>query len=599
MDGLFAELKRRNVFRVGIAYLALAWVVIEVTDMAVPALNLPDSLNSIVFYLGIIGFPFALFFAWAFELTPQGLMKSEDVDQDQSVAHSTGRKLDFLVIALLAIAVLFMVWDGYLTPQPQPETPPVTEAPAPDINAASIAVLPFSDMSPDKDQAYFSDGISEELLNVLARIEGLHVASRTSAFSYKDSGLDIREIAGELGVAHVLEGSVRKAGNKVRITAQLIDTATDRHLWSDTYDRDLTDIFAVQDEIATAIVEALKETMGLEVAPEISVTADTANMSAYDLYLKGWQYFLARDHLTEAIAFLEEATRLDPKFTRAFEGLSATYSIMPFYSLNDRDYIALANETADKALALDGNLPFMHAIKAGNIASTLGGDVGRAIAGYDRAIALAPNNATILMWRGLQYLNMGYNDRAMRDFETCVALDPLYTNCISFIGNLQFYGSDIEKGFALESRARELGFTVGSVLEVDAIYRAYGRPMAVLAARNYFGTSSRAISVWMDALESPIGGPKPGLDQIEKLATEQGSSMEEIYGLLITFGAYDRVKANPFADISDIWYPPYAEFRRSPHFKQLIRDLGYDAYWRAKGFPLQCRAVGSDDFECD
>ena len=242
--GIIAELRRRNVFRVGIAYLVLAWVIIQVTDVAVPALRLPEWVPSLIFFFGAIGFPFALFFAWAFELTPEGIKREHEVDRSESITHITGRKFDFAIIGLLVVALGFVVWDAYLS---DPGEIVITEGPADAVEpapveetskaTASIAVLPFADMSADKDQEYMSDGIAEELLNLLAKIPALRVAARTSAFSFKNKDVTISEIGVQLNVAYVLEGSVRKAGNQIRITAQLIDASSDTHLWSETYTR--------------------------------------------------------------------------------------------------------------------------------------------------------------------------------------------------------------------------------------------------------------------------------------------------------------------------------------------------------------------------
>jgi TolB-like protein len=259
---LIEELKRRNVFRVGVAYLALAWVVIQITDMAVPALNLPQSLQAIVFYIGIVGFPFAVFFAWAFELTPDGLKREHEVDRTASVTHHTARKIDFGIIAMLVLAVAFLVVDNYVMPGPvetdtassdSTSTPPKEET-----SYNSIGVLPFLNMSNDPDQEYFSDGIAEELLNALAKLKNLQVAARTSSFAFKGQNQDIMEVGSALKVDTVLEGSVRKSGTRLRITAQLIDVANGYHLWSETYEREIDDIFAIQDEISLAISQALE-----------------------------------------------------------------------------------------------------------------------------------------------------------------------------------------------------------------------------------------------------------------------------------------------------------------------------------------------------
>jgi TolB-like protein len=252
----FAELKRRNVFKVGIAYAIVAWLLLQVSDTLVPALHLPEWFNSGVAFVLIIGFPIAIILAWAFEMTPEGLKKEKDVDRSQSMTNVTGQKLNNAIIGVLVLALVYFVVDKFvLDPgrdaaqiatavqdshdqQPEPIEPANSDK--------SIAVLPFVNMSSDQEQEYFSDGLSEELLNLLAKIPELRVAARTSSFSFKGQSIEIPEIASRLNVDHVLEGSVRKSGNQIRITAQLIQADNGYHLWSETYDRQLDNIFQIQ-----------------------------------------------------------------------------------------------------------------------------------------------------------------------------------------------------------------------------------------------------------------------------------------------------------------------------------------------------------------
>ena len=315
--GLIAELKRRNVFRVGIAYLVLGWVVIQVTDTVAPALNMPDWTLTVVTWFGIIGSPFAIFFAWAYELTPEGIKREHEVDRSESVTHSTGRKLDFAIIGLMAVALGFVVWDAYLSGSGEETL--VSETPAKDVGTvtteripASIAVLPFVNMSEDKD--YFADGLSEELLNLLAKIPGLKVAGRTSSFAFKGRNEDLREIGQALNVGTVLEGSVRRSGDRLRVTAQLIKVEDGFHIWSNTYDRKMADIFDIQDDVARAISEALR--LHLSSAE----SRPTENTEAYALYLEALatRDFVSGD-ISEALALLNRAIALDPGFAKAYE----------------------------------------------------------------------------------------------------------------------------------------------------------------------------------------------------------------------------------------------------------------------------------------
>ncbi len=261
MSNYFDELKRRNVFRVAAAYAVVGWIAIEVIDTLAPRMGMPDWVAGFVILLVLIGFPIALLFSWAFEMTPEGIRKTEDVDADDSLSSTTGQKLNYFIIAALASFILFQQFSPSLSNiSPFAENEPLT-------TSIGIAVLPFADLSQDGDQEYLGDGVAEEILNVLAGVDGLKVTSRTSAFAFKDQNRPIPEIAEILGVSHVVEGSIRKQNDKVRITAQLIDVSDDTHLWSKTYDSDLSDIFRLQDEIAEQIALALSTDLNLSLPP--------------------------------------------------------------------------------------------------------------------------------------------------------------------------------------------------------------------------------------------------------------------------------------------------------------------------------------------
>ena len=287
------ELKRRNVLRVGVAYVIASWLMIQVAETIFPLFGFDEGPARVVVVMLAIGFPLVLIFSWLYELTPEGLKLEREVDRSSSVVHRTGKKLDRAIIVVLALAFGYFAFDKFvLDPARDAER---EEAVAKQVRSDvlvesygdnSIAVLPFVNMSSDAEQEYFSDGISEELLNLLSNIPKLRVISRSSSFTFKGKDIDIPTIAAQLNVAYVLEGSVRKAGKKVRITAQLIEARSDTHLWSETYDRELANIFAVQDEISAAIVIALKEHLGLQVAAAPRVIA-TANTEAHEAYLRG------------------------------------------------------------------------------------------------------------------------------------------------------------------------------------------------------------------------------------------------------------------------------------------------------------------------
>jgi TolB-like protein/Tfp pilus assembly protein PilF len=419
---LIAELKRRNVFRVGVAYAIVAWLLVEVSSVVLPALHLPDWTLTFLIIVILAGFPLALIVAWAFELTPEGIKREIDVDRADPTAQKTSRKLDFAIIGLLVVAVVFMFVDNYVL---EPERPEVTAeripAAQPITQFKSIAVLPFVNMSADPDNEYFSDGISEELLNVLSRIPGLKVAARTSAFEFKGQNRNVAEIGRLLKVSNVLEGSVRKAGNRVRVTAQLIKVDDGFHLWSDTFDRELTDIFAIQDEIAAAIANAMKTTLKLSTGSTDNLTG-TNSIQAYEFYLQGMQNWHLRElsTLRKAEELFLRAIEIDPDFAKAHAGLALTYTVFSMYSGEPMAvYRPKVNEAAGRALAIDPrNAEALAAMGDMEL------DPNKGAALFEQAISINPSFATAYQWYGDLRGFLGGPEEALREYERAFELDP-------------------------------------------------------------------------------------------------------------------------------------------------------------------------------
>jgi TolB-like protein/lipoprotein NlpI len=440
-----AELKRRNVFKVGAAYLALAWLVLQLTSIVVPAFELPAWTLKFVIWFGVIGFPCVLVFAWIYELTPDGLKRDSEVEPGKSITGQTGKKLDYVIIALLVLAIgLFLL--QYLRP-PAPAAPantaeavatlaispsaPGEQLTAPKPKAAvapddkSIAVLPFVNMSSDKEQEYFSDGMSEELLNLLAQVHDLKVIARTSSFAFKGKDVPIAEIAKQLNVAHVLEGSVRKAGNTVRITAQLIRTADSTHLWSETYDRPLDDIFKVQDEIAGAIAQALQ--IKLAGGTLSRREGGTHNLEAYDLYLRAVRAtnLNSRASLESATRYVEHAVSIDPEFGRAWSQwadalLGQADSGMVDATLGYQS----AREKALHALELSPELAQAHGTLL-YVYRNLDWDFAAAAHEEQEALAIDPADVTTLVNAGLLSVTLGRWVEAEKQFRAALDRDPL------------------------------------------------------------------------------------------------------------------------------------------------------------------------------
>ena len=601
---LFEELKRRNVIRVGILYLVSSWVLLQLTDVLSSLLDVPDFTGSIVILLLVLGFFPALIFAWVYEMTPEGLKREVDVDRSRSVTHDTGKKINVVIVVLLVIAIGGLVADRLIPETGVTEAPVTAESSEGPINDLSIAVLPFADLSPAGDQEYFSDGIAEEILNVLVRIEDLKVASRTTSWGFKgQEALGIPLIAEKMKVRHVLEGSVRKSGDRVRITAQLIDANTDQHLWSETYDRTLTaeSVFEVQDDIAKSIVQQLGIIMDAETVVA-SHAADTSNIDAYDSYLEAWQLFVDRRSLPRAIGLFEQSVATDPGFARAWSGLAAIYNVAPGWGIVDRDYRALARDAAETAIRLNPELSLPYAVLALGTTTDLPVDYEQSLALFDEALSRNPKNTTAYLWRTIVYLDLGYFDRAERDARQCLDIDPAYEICRSFLAIAVLFAGDTERALAIRETVLRNGFG-GNDLPFIYFYVATGNEIAALAAmaaRNAALGINKATNYEYRALTDPAFDYEAENMLIDQAYVPAGAS-EPVFGpthpdFLFLYRQYDQLRTS---DLPYWWFPYPLEFRNSPERKRLMRDTGMPAYWRKHGFPPQCRPKGADDFECD
>lgn len=426
---LFAELKRRNVIRVAIAYVITAWLVLQVADVVLGNIDAPGWVFQVILLLLGLGLPMAILFAWAFELTPEGIKREKDVDRSASVTAQTGRKLDRAIIVILVLAVAYFSIDKFVLHDHADEVPDVDASAVDTGERPSIAVLPFVNMSSDTEQEYFSDGISEELLNLLAKIPQFRVAGRTSSFAFKGKNEDLRTIGESLGVTKLLEGSVRPGGDRVRITAQLINVEDGFHLWSETYDRELTDILAVQDEIASAVVDALKVTLlGNTVVG--SGHAETIDADAYNEYLQGLFYRnkLGPANRRIAMTHFENALAIEPEFALAWAGLSRAaidYASQGSEAVEEAQ--RRGRKAADRALQLDPNLPEAH-IALGRIQYIFDWDWAAAEASYRRALELRPGD--VQARRSLYDLASGHADfdEALRQMQSLIEVDPLDEN---------------------------------------------------------------------------------------------------------------------------------------------------------------------------
>jgi len=435
---LFNELKRRNVLRVAVAYLTASWLLIQVAATVFPVFGLGPGAQYIVITVLTIGFPLCLLFSWVFEITPEGLKREKDVDHARPVTSGTTTQLDRAIILLLALALSYFAFDKFvldkardatLVQETRQET--LSEALVQSYGDKSIAVLAFADMSPQGDQEYFADGISEELLNLLTRVSGLRVISRSSAFSFKGKDLDIPTIARQLNVVYVLEGSVRKSGNQVRITTQLIEARSDTHMWSESYDRTLDNIFTTQDEIAAEVVQQLKIKL-LGDKPEVPET----DSAAFTLFLQA-RHIGNRgtpDAWEQAIVLYKQSLEIAPDYAPSWAGLAAMYSLRRYAGIYPfPELFSLARDAASRAVSSDPTLALGHSI-LGEVAMIYDRDLDAAAQHLQRALQLEPANPYVLANASMLATMLGRMDNSIELLEHLVVLDPINAYGYFYLG---------------------------------------------------------------------------------------------------------------------------------------------------------------------
>jgi TolB-like protein/lipoprotein NlpI len=433
----FAELKRRNVYKVAVAYAVVGWVIAQIATQIFPFLEIPNWVVRLVIVLIAIGFPIALVIAWAFEATPEGIKRTEVADAMPAATSRNKKHAWMYVVVIAGVFSMGLFFLGRYTARDA--TPRPSEAAT--ASQKSIAVLPFDNLSRDPDNAYFAEGVQDEILTRLAKVADLKVISRTSTQRFKSAPSDLREIAKQLGVMHIVEGSVQKANDQVRVNVQLINAMNDAHLWADTYDRRLIDIFSVESEIAKTIADTLQAKLtGSE--KQMMSAQPTSNTEAYELYHKGRSLWEKRsgDNIPKAIAFYEQAIARDPNYALAYAGLAKAYILLPFYTGADRlDAGSKAKDAALKALQLDPNLAEAHAA-LGKVLFFREIDLAGAMREYKRAIELNPNDATAHHWFGNDTLAaLGRFEEAIAEGKRAIELDPLSTVINVDLGETFYY----------------------------------------------------------------------------------------------------------------------------------------------------------------
>src|SRR2546430_8717185 len=438
MNNFFAELKRRNVYKVAVAYIVAGWALSQGIAQVLPVFDIPNLVIRLIVLLIIVGLPVALILAWMFEMTPEGIKRTATADAMPAAARSKKHTWIYVVViaGLFSIGLFFL--GRYSAGNREGGRPPATAGSLPQ---KSIAVVPFDNLSRDPDNAFFAQGLQDEILTRLAKVAHLKRIARTSTQKFKSAPADLRDVAKQLDVTNILEGSVQKVNDQVRVNVQLINALTNAHLWAEIYDRKLSDIFAVQSDIAKTVADTLQAKLtGAE--KQMMAAAATTDTTAYELYHKGRSLWEKRsgDNIPKAIAFFEQAIARDPNYALAYAGLAQAYILVPFYTGADRfDAYLKAKDAAIKALRLDSNLAEAHAA-FGKVLFFSEIDLAGAMREYKRAIELAPNDATAHHWFGNDSLAaLGQFEEAIAEGKRAIELDPLSTVINVDLGETFYY----------------------------------------------------------------------------------------------------------------------------------------------------------------
>jgi TolB-like protein/Tfp pilus assembly protein PilF len=547
----FAELKRRNVYKVAVAYAVIAWLLIQVATQIFPFFEIPNWAVRLVVLVLIAGFPVALVFSWAFEITPEGIVRETDAELGKSITHHTGKKVVAITIVLAIVAsglLAFRLFGPKLVAPRHDASPARTEV-ATAIPEKSIAVLPFDSLSEDKSNAYFAEGVQDEILTRLAKVADLKVISRTSTQHLKSVPDDLPQIAKQLGVAHVLEGSVQKANDQIRVNVQLINALTDTHLWAETFDRKLTDIFAVESEIAKTITDTLQAKLSGSEQHAIAARP-TENTEAHQLYLKGrffWNKRTAND-LKKSIEYFEQAIAADPNYALAYAGIADAYVWLPGYTAGTpQDCYPKAKAAATKALQLDDSLAEAHTTLA--LAIWLYDfDASQAIREFQRAIELNPNYAIAHQQYGNNTLSaLGRFDDAIAEGKRAVELDPLSLVINTDMGSDYYYARRYDEAIAQLHKTLEMdpGFYIahlvlGQILDAkgdrDAAIVECEKARALNDDPSVLGVLARAHGLSGNKMEA-----EKILDHLKKLSKERYVSAYSF--ALVYLGLGDKEEA--------------------------------------------------------
>jgi TolB-like protein len=606
MRTFVSELRRRNVIRAAAFYAASAWLVVQVATQVFPFFDVPTWTVRWIVIAAVLGFPLLIAFAWFYEVTPEGLKRESEIDRSESIARETGRRLDRWIIAVMGVAIVLLLANQFVIRHE--DGAPTAAAPA-----KSIAVLPFTDLSASHDQEYFSDGVAEELLNALSKLKDLKVAGRTSSFSFKGRNEDLRAVGKTLGVANILEGSLRKQGDKVRITAQLIQVSDGFHLWSDTYDGDLGDVFALQERIAHAIADKLEVVLKGGSAQRI-VPVTTTNAEAYALYLKATDIFNRRDgaHFGDAIAALQQAIALDPKAARLHSRLAAIYAIGVTYmpGLDAAAAIAATEEHARIASELDPTLaePF----GALGTSLLLRRRLADARAAFERAAQIDPDDTTSALWRATTLISTGYGRMGNDALDRLLAIDPKLPIAQLWRGVNYANAGDMLDAERLLNGAAESKLAFA------------GLGLATVAmARHDSREAIRHLTIALKALDRDLPPEAPEIlaagilgDETARTralemihvqldthpAVVPGSALYALVRMGEPARALAVVSSSPTSNdalfLSLLWSPYGHDARVLPEFPAFARRIGLVDLWDRYGAPDFCQRQPAGEYAC-
>ena len=600
MGEIFAELKRRHMFRVAAAYAVVAWLLLQVVNNLAPGLNLPNWAVTLVIVLLAVGFPIALLFCWIQHLQP--------IDSEQT--KTKVNRLDWILASGLAAVIALILFQQLASTPTAPAQNRVSGTGQTSAMGISLVVLPFANLSGDANQEFFSDGMTDEIAAALARVPSVRMVGRSSAFQFKGQNRDLRAIGMALGANYLIDGSVRKSGDQVRITAQLVQADNGVSIWTDTYDRELRNIFATQSDIATAIAGALRVPLGLRQG-ETLITNRTGDLDAYEGYLRARALFRARA-INDAIAVLEFVVAREPNYAPAWGLLANVYYLVGAYSSilrSDpvdearaavRAYLEKSENAAKQALSLDPQ----SAIAYGGLAS-IQYHLGKWAEAEDfskKALELDPNEPDVLHLYGYLLAEVGHIKRALVARDRLRALEPFVPiyNAVT-AGLMQIDGNNDAAIAILEPISAEAG---GGHYRNFLLARAY-------AARGQFDKSADtllSITGNLVTRRSVEDAARLIRKPIQSDAPQQLPALEGELGFVYThIGAIERVLDYPEHTLAithwaqgrdNLWLPLAAPIRKTERFKRLVRDLGLVEYWRMRGWPDHCRPVGTDDFAC-